>query len=92
MERRHTSRGKHQGSAIDDATTYCKKGIDQPGFEVRFINNYIGHGVFTTTQFEKGAFLLEYRGEHITAAEGGEREENYPQSSGSFLFFYKQKW
>ena len=35
-----------------------------------------GHGVFATKQFEKGAFLLQYRGEHITAAEGGEGEKN----------------
>ncbi|XP_033096047.1 uncharacterized protein LOC117100453, partial [Anneissia japonica] len=48
------------------------------------------YGVFTKTDFQKGDFLLEYAGEHITAEEGDkrEREANYTSSQGSFLFFY----
>lgn len=37
-------------------------GQDQPGFKVEHINSDIGFGVFTTADFEKGDFLLEYAG------------------------------
>lgn len=53
----------------------------------------IGYGLFTTKQFRKGDFLLEYAGEHISSEEGEKREDDYPESMGNFLFFFgKEKW
>lgn len=45
-----------------------------------------GYGLFTTELFEKGAFLLEYRGKVTTAAEGRESDadENY-------VFYYHDR-
>lgn len=37
-----------------------------------------GFGVFVTKHVERGSFLLEYRGEVITAEEGSLRREHYP--------------
>ncbi|XP_068746319.1 uncharacterized protein [Montipora capricornis] len=68
---------------------YLIEGIDQEGFEERFINDFIGRGVFATKKFLKAQFLLEYKGELITQAEGYSREESYDAELGSFLFFFK---
>lgn len=49
----------------------------------------IGHGVFTTRDFEKGSFLLEYPGELITSEEGEARNEEYKKRKlGSFLYYF----
>ncbi|XP_068692866.1 N-lysine methyltransferase KMT5A-B-like [Montipora foliosa] len=69
---------------------YLTEGIDQEGFEERFINNFIGRGVFTTKEFSKGQFLLEYKGELISQDEGSSREQSYDEDLGSFLFFFKE--
>ncbi|XP_068739207.1 N-lysine methyltransferase KMT5A-like, partial [Montipora capricornis] len=66
---------------------YLTEGIDQEGFEERFIDNFIGRGVFTTKEFSKGQFLLEYKGELISQDEGYSREQSYDEDLGSFLFF-----
>ena len=49
---------------------------------------FSGCGVFTTKDFSKGDFLLEYVGERITRKEALKRETNYKASQGSFLFFF----
>ena len=50
---------------------------------------HVGKGVFTTRPFNKGHFLLCYKGEIITGREGERREQAYPDESGIFLYFYK---
>ena len=44
---------------------------------------FIGSGLFTTKPFEKGDFLVEYRGRH-TQADDRDEENTY-------LFYYKHK-
>ncbi|XP_028414258.1 N-lysine methyltransferase KMT5A-like [Dendronephthya gigantea] len=61
---------------------------DSEDLEKRYINNIIGYGVFTKREFEKGEFLLEYKGELIKKEEGARREEAYKKDLGSFLFFF----
>ncbi|CAH3173486.1 unnamed protein product [Porites lobata] len=65
------------------------QGEDQEDFEERFINEFIGRGVFTTKTFSKDDFLLVYKGELVTADEGYRREDSYHPDLGSFLFFLK---
>lgn len=36
--------------------------VDEDKFELKFINTYIGHGVFARQRIEKGEALLEYKG------------------------------
>jgi len=52
----------------------------------------LGHGIFTTRDFEPNEFLLEYRGELISKAEGEKRLKTYSHEMGSFIFFYNDKW
>ena len=44
--------------------------------------------MFTTIPFSKGDFLFQYKGDFISAKEGEEREENYPEEAGNFLYFF----
>ena len=50
--------------------------------------NFSGKGTFAKENFEKGDFLLEYRGELISKEEGEHRQEVYQDEEGSFLFFF----
>ncbi|XP_028415468.1 N-lysine methyltransferase KMT5A-like [Dendronephthya gigantea] len=61
---------------------------DSKDLEQRYINNIIGDGVFAKRKFQKGEFLLEYKGELIGKDEGARREEAYVKELGSFLFFF----
>lgn len=47
----------------------------------------LGCGVFAKTAFSKSEFLLEYRGELITGAEGEKRHRN--GQSGTYLYFFE---
>jgi SET domain-containing protein len=49
----------------------------------------LGRGVFAKQWFQKGSFLLEYKGELISEEEGCHREEKYDDELGSFIFFFK---
>ena len=62
-------------------------------YDQRFVQKlifcHLGKGVFATKMFKKGSFLLEYKGELISQEEGERREEEYDESLGSFIFFFK---
>lgn len=73
----------------EEIPEFLIQGKDQEGFEDRYINDFIGRGVFTTKKFSKGDFLLEYKGELVSEDEGYQREELYEPKLGSFLFFFK---
>ncbi|XP_071822610.1 uncharacterized protein [Apostichopus japonicus] len=76
---------------VEEATKFCELGVDKAGFDVRYINDFIGYGVFTSRDFSQKDFLLEYRGELISSEEAVKREKTYPLSKGSFLYFFKDK-
>ena len=49
----------------------------------------IGRGVFTTIPFNKDDFLVQYKGQILRGQEGEEREKNYSDEDGNFLFFFE---
>ncbi|KAJ8320897.1 hypothetical protein KUTeg_002484 [Tegillarca granosa] len=57
-------------SPIQDALYWCRAKRDKDGFVIKFINNFIGSGVFTQKKFLNRDFLLEYGGNLLTYKEG----------------------
>ena len=53
---------------------------------------HTGHGTFAKEDFSQGQYLLEYKGELIDRKEGEKRERLYPQSVGSFLYFFRHTY
>ncbi|XP_028275106.1 serine/threonine-protein kinase PAK 1 isoform X25 [Parambassis ranga] len=64
----------------------CK---DKDGFEVKYINSFKGRGVFSRRHFEKGDFLVEYRGELLTKHEHENRQRIYHESLKVFMFEFR---
>uniref|UniRef100_A0A9J8D7X3 SET domain-containing protein n=1 Tax=Cyprinus carpio carpio TaxID=630221 RepID=A0A9J8D7X3_CYPCA len=78
---------------VDDARTHIQSLRDKPEFMERFIDNNKGRGVFATQPVEAGAFVLEYRGELISAEEC--RARDYTELQSTFLFEFewqKRHW
>ncbi|XDV12024.1 hypothetical protein PO909_000781 [Leuciscus waleckii] len=78
---------------VDDARTHILSLRDKPGFMERFIDSNKGRGVFATQPVEAGAFVLEYRGELISAEEC--RARDYTELQSTFLFEFewqKRHW
>ncbi|KAI9541835.1 hypothetical protein NQZ68_026296 [Dissostichus eleginoides] len=70
----------------DDATFYIDTGGDKAGLDVQYINAIKGHGIFTSIPFQKGDFLIEYRGELISKQECERRLKLYPVRLKVFMF------
>eukprot|EP00105_Crassostrea_gigas_P033994 XP_019918142.1 PREDICTED: uncharacterized protein LOC105348884 [Crassostrea gigas] len=90
VEKMDKSSVKPKGRRISpdqDAMFWCNAGLDKDGFETRFINKAIGHGVFTTQRFAKGSFLLEYAGERLSAPDGENREKRRRQKH-RYMYYY----
>ena len=53
-----------------------------------------GRGVIATSEFEKDEFVVEYKGELISKAEGNRRSNKYSAdpSIGSFIYTIGDKW
>ncbi|KAJ8307016.1 hypothetical protein KUTeg_015100 [Tegillarca granosa] len=77
-------------SPIQDALYWCRAKRDKDGFVIKFINNFIGSGVFTQKKFLNRDFLLEYGGNLLTYKEGLATEKKYKTdpSVGYFLYFF----
>lgn len=80
---------KQRLSQEENLRFWCESGLDQDGFEKKLIDKKIGFGVFTTQQFTKGSFLLEYVGERITPKEADEREK---RKKNGHCYVYYFKW
>ena len=52
---------------------------------------FLGKGIFTARSFRKGEFLLEYRGDLLNYSEAKEKEKEYVEEDGSFMFYFKHK-
>lgn len=50
-----------------------------------------GRGVKATAPFKKGEYVCSYHGELLSKAEALEREKNYPDNVGCYLFFFTHK-
>jgi hypothetical protein len=51
---------------------------DPKWIEERYVNDFVGRGVFATEDIEPGEFIVEYVGEFLTAAAGEDRECQNP--------------
>ncbi|KAL7846096.1 hypothetical protein AOLI_G00242880 [Acnodon oligacanthus] len=65
MELRERKRNPEEEAAYFSSA--CK---DKDGFDVKYINPDTGRGIFSSVHFDKGDFLLEYRGELINDSLG----------------------
>ena len=53
------------------------------------ISYILGHGIFATKSFEKGDFLLQYKGNIVSADVGEQLQEKYENENlGCFLYFF----
>lgn len=68
---------------------YIRSGLDKDGFQVKYISDFEGFGVFAKEQFKKGEFLLEYFGENISPEEAAVRSKKL-DCNMIFLFFIKE--
>nr|XP_054601845.1 N-lysine methyltransferase KMT5A-A-like isoform X2 [Nothobranchius furzeri] len=73
----------------DEAVQFLALGKDKDGFDVKFINSFKGRGVFSTCHFEKGSFLVEYRGEVINKLEYEDRLRIYHDAMKVFMFEFR---
>ncbi|XP_041665397.1 serine-rich adhesin for platelets-like [Cheilinus undulatus] len=83
------SKRKARIKPVEDAISYILSARDKPWFAERFINNIKGRGVFATEPIEQGSFVLEYRGEFISAEECQSR--NYSETQSAFLYEFDWK-
>ncbi|XP_026030107.1 histone-lysine N-methyltransferase set-1-like [Astatotilapia calliptera] len=73
----------------EDAVCHVSAGRDKLGLDIHYINAFKGRGIFTTVPFQKGDFLLEYRGKLITKEECERRHRVYHDSLKVFMFEFK---
>ncbi|KAM9431823.1 uncharacterized protein Hap1MRO34_002964 isoform 2-T3 [Clarias gariepinus] len=82
-------RRSRKPSPLEEATHFSLKKEDQNGLEARFINEFKGRGVFSCTDFDKGDFLLEYRGDLISREECERRQRIYDDALKVFMFEFR---
>ncbi|KAL6112357.1 uncharacterized protein ACO6RY_09132 [Pungitius sinensis] len=73
-----------------DAIDYAAKGLDKNAeLEVKYINSFKGRGVFAKAPFQKGDFVVEYRGVLISSEESQRRRSIYHARCSVFMLdFY----
>ncbi|XP_043076688.1 N-lysine methyltransferase KMT5A-B-like [Puntigrus tetrazona] len=69
---------------VDEAIQFSLLQKDKSGLEGRFINDFKGRGVF-----EKGDFLLEYRGDLIDKEECERRQRIYHDALKVYIFEFR---
>ncbi|MEQ2158984.1 hypothetical protein GOODEAATRI_017806 [Goodea atripinnis] len=72
-----------------NAIYYCSLGEDKEGFDIKYINSFKGRGVFSCRRFQKGDFLIEYRGEVISRKEQENRLKVYHDALKVFMFDFR---
>ncbi|MED6259299.1 hypothetical protein ATANTOWER_020404 [Ataeniobius toweri] len=73
----------------DEAAYFVSSSKDKDGFDVQYINSFKGRGVFSTCHFQRGAFLLEYRGDVINKQEYERRLKIYHDALKVFMFEFR---
>jgi SET domain len=50
-----------------------------------------GRGVVTTRNFQRGEFVIEYKGDLISMSEANEREQRYAadDNTGCYMYYFK---
>ncbi|KAA0712495.1 N-lysine methyltransferase KMT5A-A [Triplophysa tibetana] len=82
-------RPRRKANPKEEAIQFSLNNKDRNGFEIRFINDVKGRGVFSCTEFEKGDFLLEYRGDLISKEECERRQRIYHKALKVFMFEFR---
>lgn len=88
--KKNDPRKRRRLSPEEDAKFYIRSGLDKDGFQVKYISDFKGFGVFAKEQFKKEEFLLEYCGENISPEEAAVRSKKL-DCNMIFHFFYKGK-
>uniref|UniRef100_A0AAV2LJF3 SET domain-containing protein n=1 Tax=Knipowitschia caucasica TaxID=637954 RepID=A0AAV2LJF3_KNICA len=74
---------------MNEAIDFASKGLDKtPQLEEKWISSFKGRGVFSTVILQQGDFVVEYRGDLITAKEA-ENRRNCPNACVDFLFDFR---
>ncbi|KAK3508200.1 hypothetical protein QTP70_017325 [Hemibagrus guttatus] len=80
-------RGK--ASPKKEAADFTATGKDKDGFDVKYISSDKGRGVFSCVHFNKGDFLVEYRGQLINKLECDHRQKVYHDALKVFMFEFR---
>ncbi|XP_034549759.1 N-lysine methyltransferase KMT5A-A-like [Notolabrus celidotus] len=73
----------------DEAAYFSSQCKDKDGFDIKYIDSFKGRGVFSSRHFQKGDFLVEYRGEVITQQEYERRHRVYHDALQVFMFEFR---
>ncbi|XP_056008034.1 uncharacterized protein LOC130050993 [Ostrea edulis] len=77
----------------EDCNFWVRSGLDKDGFDVKYVSDYKGFGVFASRYHRKGDFLLQYIGDELTEDEAREREKRLPENMMFYFNFNgKQLW
>ncbi|XP_071314144.1 uncharacterized protein [Trachinotus anak] len=85
-----TSVRKRRVCPQQDAEHHIKLKTDRAGLKEHFINPYKGRGVLATEIFNKGDFVLEYRGK-LFEQDCLLHTKNYSDTEAAFLFDFQWK-
>ncbi|XP_046567598.1 N-lysine methyltransferase KMT5A-A-like, partial [Haliotis rubra] len=73
----------------EDAKWWMSVGLDKEGFQLKFVSDFVGFGVFATQTFARGDFLLEYRGSLIDEERAKELERKHSKAKeGCYMFYF----
>ncbi|XP_077436695.1 cytoplasmic protein NCK2a isoform X2 [Vanacampus margaritifer] len=73
----------------EEAAYFSSLGKEKHGFTIKYINSFKGRGVFSTCSFQKGDFLIEYRGELVSKQERENRLRVYHDALKVFMFEFR---
>ncbi|XP_053095564.1 histone-lysine N-methyltransferase SETD5-like isoform X4 [Pangasianodon hypophthalmus] len=82
-------RRRRRDNPKQEAEYFTSAAKDKEGFDVKYINSFIGRGVFSCVHFDKGDFLLEYRGQLINKAECERRQKLYHDAMKAFMYEFR---
>nr|XP_023660035.1 uncharacterized protein LOC111839935 [Paramormyrops kingsleyae] len=82
-------RRRRKQKPLEEAIQFVFLKKDKHGLEGKFISDFKGRGVFSSTHFDKGDFLLEYRGDLISKEECERRQRLYHDALKVFLFEFR---
>ncbi|XP_077362129.1 N-lysine methyltransferase KMT5A-like [Festucalex cinctus] len=73
----------------EEAAYFSSLGKDKDGFTIKYIDSFKGRGVFSSCYFQKGDFLVEYRGDIISKQERENRLRVYHDALKVFMFEFR---
>ncbi|KAL6457496.1 hypothetical protein MHYP_G00344590 [Metynnis hypsauchen] len=79
-------RMRRRKSPTNDAVFHIAAGRDRAGLDVQHISAFKGRGVFAVTGLARGEFVLEFRGDLISAEESRRKRRVYHGAMKGFMF------